>query len=94
VKTIWKFEVPVNDLVQIKVPTNAKFLSVGVQKPRHLCFWMLVTPPRSLADEMDWELRGFTVVGTGHPIDESMLAKNQFLGTAIDGQFVWHVFGK
>lgn len=80
---IWKYEFPVSDRVTLKLPAGAEILSVGVQTPRNICLWVKVAPHARK------QSRTFLVVGTGGPL---LLEAKKFVGTAFDGEFVWHVF--
>lgn len=82
--TIYKFEVRVNDSVEIPMPKGAQVISVGNQRNGHICFWAIV--------DSDWpqtELRRFKIRGTGHTITGD---PGKFVGTVMDELFVWHVF--
>lgn len=81
---VWKFEFPVADTVEIKMPKGARILSVGTQRERHICLWALVdTSAPDVA-------RTLYVRGTGHEVVPKIA--QHYLGTVMDGQFVWHVF--
>ena len=83
-KTIWKFNVPVEDEFVIEMPIRAEFLSVQTQfgVPQ---MWFIVEPEKSK------EPRRFRVVGTGHPMPEGSL---KYLGTfqVHEGSLVFHLF--
>lgn len=85
-KTIWKFPLPVTDFQKIEMPKGAEVLSAQVQGVS-LCLWAMVDP------EAETELRGFWIIGTGHPIEHE---KNlgRFIGTTqmYNGSLIWHVF--
>ena len=75
-KAIWKFVVPLNkvtDIVAIKVPPGARFLSVQNQG-ENPCFWFAVTPAEPT------EERRFLCIGTGNPAPDEIMTK-PFLGT-------------
>lgn len=86
-KTIWKYEVPVQDEFVVPLPGRAEVLSVGVQydKPQ---MWVLVDPNERRVP------RTFSVVGTGHPVDLNRVGR--FIGTfqLMDGVFIGHLFEK
>ncbi len=46
--------------------------------------WFVVDPDADLLS------RRFLLRGTGHPLD--LEATGRFVGTVLDGPFVWHVF--
>jgi putative transposon-encoded protein len=82
--TIWKFVVPLGEVVKIELPIGSKFRHVGID-PASLqpAVWVQVNPKVEVMGQ-----RQLTVFGTGHPID---LGWN-YVGTTIDGEFVWHIF--
>ena len=82
---IWKFEFEVADLVEIEMPAQYRILCVGSQKPRHICIWTMVDTEVTLIK------RRFHIRGTGQPIDITF-PDVDYIGTAFDGPFVWHVF--
>jgi hypothetical protein len=96
--TIWKFEVPVQDNIQIEMPKGARILSVQAQRNlaaltvgdpiEQVCLWALVNP------EATKEIRGFRMVGTDHPIQHS--EKLTYIGTfqMQGGALVFHLFEK
>ena len=85
-KTIWKFEVPVTDRARVAMPAGARVLSVEIGKGLGVVWlWAEVDPAADVGD------RGFRVVGTGNPLPEGV-EDMRFLGTVLDGPFVWHVY--
>ena len=84
-ETIWKFHLPIRDDFKIKLPAGARILSVGWQgEVDSLALWAAVDP------ENDEETRQIAIRGTGHPLGEA--AQGRFIGTALMGRLVWHVF--
>lgn len=92
-KTIWKFELVVTDLQDVKMPEGAQILSVQGQEvsestaqgSRHCIapmMWALVDSDAPMG------LRRIGIVGTGMPAPET----GEYIGTAICGFLVWHVF--
>jgi len=83
-RTIWKFPLPLSDSVAIAMPERSRVLSVGVQSGgvRQLQLWADVNPGAAIV------IRRFEIRGTGHPLGDV----GRFIGTVIDGPFVWHVF--
>jgi len=84
-KTIWKFEIPIQDQFQIQMPEGAEILDVQMQFG-HPVLWALViagNPP---------EYRTFQIKGTGHIITD--LSKKDYISTfqQYDGQLIWHLF--
>lgn len=81
-KTIWKFAVPIDDELQIKLPSGAEVLCVQLQGGVPT-IWAIVNPRAKP------ELRTFYVCGTGNPIPERPM---RYLGTFQQQPFVWHLF--
>lgn len=81
---IWKFPLPVEDVVDIKMPAGAELLCVQLQNGSP-CLWAKVDVKSTPT------ARRFYVVGTGHPMP--VKAKN-YVGTfqLSGGQLVFHVF--
>ena len=83
--TIWRFDAMVDDLITLRMPKRARILSVATSDRVHhgIAVWALVEPAA------DQETRHLYVRGTGHPLTHAL---GRFVGSCIDGQFVWHVF--
>jgi len=82
--TIWKFPLEVTDHQSVVMPQGAHALSVGLDPQGQLCLWALVDP------ELDLLPLEVVIVGTGH---RSYLIEHlRFLGSVVQGSFVWHVF--
>ena len=86
-KEIWKYTLPIQRDTELCVPPGAVLLHV-VQAPSSggIALWMMVNP-----DAMP-VMRRFAVIGTGECFDD--LIEEQYVGTAILGGFVWHVFDR
>ncbi len=82
-KTIWKFDLRIDDHQYIRMPDGALILKIAVQHGQ-TCLWAEVDPENPMVD------RKFFVAGTGHPLDPS--PQRRHLETLLIGQFVWHVF--
>lgn len=86
-KTIWKFDVMVNDSVDIEMPAKAEILSIQTQGglPR---MWALVDP------NAEKEMRHFAVFGTGHKHPDEVFDRLVFIGTfqLAGGALVFHLF--
>ncbi len=83
-KTIWKFEIPVQDEIsEVLMPKGAKIVHVGSQPDRrNIALWAQVD------SEAKKVIRRFKVYGTGHP-----LMAGTYVGTVLVGDMlVWHVF--
>jgi len=83
-KTVYKYEIPINDHFDLFLPTGARILKADVQRGV-VCLWALVDP--SLADQR----RSFRFAGTGHPMEEESL---QHISTfKMDGDnLIFHIF--
>lgn len=83
-KTVWKYDLPIKDLVTIRLPRRAIVLHVGEQH-YFLRLWALVDPKEETEEVT------FRILGTGHEIDANL---GDYCGTAImhHGILVWHVF--
>jgi len=84
-RTVWKFPIPVNDVVTIRMPRGAKVLHVGDQFGTPT-MWALVDPLQPN------ENREFRFAGTGHPIEGHHIGA--FVGTFFmrEGGLVFHIF--
>jgi hypothetical protein len=81
IKQIWKYKLD-GVISSIEIPLDGKVLTVQIQNEvPHI--WVLVNPENQV------ETRGFRVVGTGHPFDDT---DSKYIGTFQDGPFVWHLF--
>ena len=81
---IWKYTIPVTDVVVIKVPEGARFLPfVASQAPGTLSLWAEVDPASGPE-----ERRTVLVIGTGNSAGDV----GRYIGSALDGAFVWHVY--
>jgi hypothetical protein len=81
-RTIWKYTLPLQDVVTLTMPVGAEVLSVGLQDG-NITLWAMV---HSTAPRMD---RVFYVYGTGNPINGG---EGRFIGTVQMNYFVWHIF--
>ena len=83
-RSIFKYEISVDQDTQLKMPKHAEILHVQSQGD-HVRMWVLVNT------EAETELRRFTIFGTGWPIEDDRLS---YVGTALTmgGGLVWHVF--
>jgi len=82
---IWKFPVFIDDgAIRRDMPKGRKFLSLQVQGGGAQMWW-LVDP------DSERESVLFVIHGTGHSFNA---ARETYLGTWKEGQFVWHLFEK
>lgn len=87
-KTIYKYELEIDDLTPLALPIGAEILTVQTQKGA-VCMWAVVDP------NGETEIRYFEMFGTGHPIkndgyDRKYIATLQVFG----GDGVFHIFEK
>lgn len=84
-RRVYKYPLPIEDLVTIEMPEGARVLHVGEQQDRAF-LWALVDPyaPK--------EVRSFRVAGTGHAIHG--FCRHPHVGTFLmkGGHLVFHVF--
>lgn len=66
-----------------------KWLHVGKDPQGDICVWALVAvdSPSENVHRRKWKVM---VRGTGHDCGD--VAYAEFIGTVVDGNFVWHVF--
>lgn len=69
--------------VTFDLPFGSIIVYVGSQFENHISFWYEFE-----IEETVIETRTFRVFGTGHSIPENY----QYLGTAMDRPFVWHLY--
>jgi hypothetical protein len=80
-KSIWKYQLTINDDIQtVHMPAGARVVFVADQDEEPT-MWAEVD------GSAPTEARRFRIHGTGHPIYGSW-----YVGTAICGRFVWHVY--
>ena len=81
-KTIWKFEIEPECIIEI--PAGAQILSVGVQS-NEAFMWAMVDPSAQMSR------RKINIYGTGHGLPDD---PGTFIGTFMiyNGNFVGHVF--
>ncbi len=84
--SVWKFVLPIDDVVSVQMPARARVLSCGVQHGE-VCVWAAVDTTAALVE------RRFRVAGTGHPLT-LIDASGPFVGTVMlhGGALVFHVF--
>jgi hypothetical protein len=81
--TIWKFPLPIGDVVDVPMPEGARVLTVAAISDAPF-LWAIVDPYAPVVD------REFVIRGTGHPLGDV----GAYLGTFIvlGGTLVFHVF--
>lgn len=80
--TIWKFKIPITDLIELEMPKGAQVIHVEGQGA---CgsMWAIVKPTAERVK------RQFYLIGTGHNFDKEGKC---YMGTFLTGEFVWHLF--
>lgn len=66
----------------IEMTKGAKILYVDIQNNK-LALWAVVDPDKPI------ESIHIQLIGTGHSIE---MENKNYIGTIIDGSFVWHIF--
>lgn len=85
-KTIFKYPVMAGHN-KIDLPYRAEFLNFGTDGSDRICMWFLVDK-----DEVIYQPKVFVVVGTGWPLEDDNFFEGNYLGTALQSDFVWHLF--
>lgn len=86
-RTIWKFTLATrNEAGIFKVPEGAHFFYAGQDPSGELCAWAYVNTAEPEVH------RRIAVVGTGQPFPFESGA--DFLGTVVEGPYVWHIFAE
>lgn len=91
-RTIYKYELKVDTLNEIPLPSyGVKILSVGNQRD-NLCMWVEQESSETLNKYTGkphiLKERYFLALGTGHEVVENLT----YIGTAIIEPYVWHVY--
>lgn len=83
-KTVYKYEIELmcNQYIEIHGGYRAGFLHVGRDPKGDFSIWCQVDT------DLPKEKVRFDVYGTGNFMDET----GMYVGTFLDGAFVWHVF--
>lgn len=79
-RTIWKFPLTLGQTV-VMMPKHSVLVHIAAQNGT-VCVWAEVHT------QFPEVVRRFVLIGTGH---EPPIA-GEYVGTAIVGEFVWHVF--
>jgi len=84
-KTVWKYELQIQDQQSVLLPAGAEVLTVAVQNGVP-CLWATVDPSRGT------KVAVVQMRGTGHPMDFEGDA--EYVGTLFlhDGKLVFHVW--
>ena len=88
-KVIWKFSLLTGGTTILNLPKNAITLSVGSILGEYDLFLWEECETEMINSGL-YEERRFLAIGTGWVYDES--EKMKYIGTAVVGPFVWHVY--
>lgn len=81
--TIYKYPIDIRDEQLVKMPKDAKILTVQMQGDNPT-LWALVD------EKAEKEYRKIRIIGTGHPIPDA--DSLTYIGTIQERMFLWHVF--
>ena len=84
---IWKFELQIEDMQEVRMPAGSEILSVANQRGT-LCLWAMVDVSKKATPEF----RYIEIIGTGLPVASDMGVDRRFIGTVLFDPLVWHVF--
>ena len=82
--TIWKFPIQITDVQTLTVPAYWVPKHVGLDPQGTPCIWAMTNQESKFNVE-----RKVYVHGTGHTFHPKA---NHYVGSFVDGPFVWHVF--
>ena len=90
-KTIWKYDLPIGDLVEIEMPQMAEIIHVGIQAgfdsvSKTVQLWAEVETEYSMRK------RTFVVYGTGHELHDDKRLKHIGSFIMAGGGLVFHVY--
>lgn len=83
-KVVHKYQLGLSDRQEVEMPEGAEIVHAA-EHQGSICLWAVVDP------DAQTESRRFVVVGTGQEVGDGW-AEHEFVGTAMVGEFVWHVF--
>lgn len=90
IRTVYKYQLQLNDTTEVTLPTNHQILKFGCQVDS-IIMWCLVELPEDGEPRAGTVTRKFRIAGTGHPIQEGV-TKDHYLDTVFMGRCVWHIF--
>lgn len=81
---IWKYDLPIADLLAVEMPKGARILDVQIQRGA-VCLWVLCD------EAAPKEPRHIAIYGTGNPIPDE---PGEYIATfqMHDGDLVFHAF--
>jgi hypothetical protein len=80
---IYKYPLKLVAVQPVAMPEGARILSVANQNGI-ICLWAEIADPSAVA-----KARAIEIIGTGNRFPD---AYRTFIGTVLDGKYVWHVF--
>ena len=84
-ETVWKFKInPSSEIQTIEMPVWSHILYFGEDPNGELCIWAQVNPV------LEYESRSFYCIGTGWDMSEDYMWN--WVGTARQGSYMWHLF--
>jgi len=87
-KTIHKYRLSIADHQTIQIPYGSEVVHIGLDTSGTPCVWARVETEEPMAERQFW------IVGTGQPQPEFPANTcTDYLGTFVQDQFVWHVYG-
>ena len=84
-KTIYKYLVPQQTKFELEIPRGSKFLTLQKQNNSQAIWFEVDTEEKKMRIK-------FEIYGTGWNLNSSM--DKQYLGTFVDGAYVWHLYAK
>lgn len=89
--TIWRYDLPVSDIVEIEMPEAAQILphAEGGPHPDIVTIWAIVVTDSPIVTHR------FRIIGTGNPVPVMppiAVWSYNYVGTAICDRVAWHVF--
>lgn len=81
-QTIFKYPLGFSAANHLDMPIGAKPIMISMQNGQ-VTMWALIN-----AEFEQTRNRDFIVAGTGHPVEDGFT----YIGSCMDGMFVWHVF--
>ena len=80
-KTIYKYELQIEDEQNIPMPVGSKIVHVGLDPRGVSCIWAEVETENPV------ENVNFHIIGTGHPLPNELV----HVGSFVQGPIVWHL---
>lgn len=80
-RTIWKYDVPITDEFELRMPVGWLVVSTGLDPQNRPCMWVDVDTEATMTEHR------FAVVGTGNPVPADATP----IGSIRQDPFMWHV---